>query len=90
MERNYNYRKRMKEKEQKRRKFLYSNVGYFPTMPNQKTDMNSNEYYTEGDLDLRKGYLKRESNKKVRRHRLSHGDSGSNYKKVFNLMYEWY
>lgn len=88
--RNYNFRKKAKLKEQKRKEFLW-NTGYWPTMPNRGIDEDGNEYFMEGSKDVYKQYLKRKANKCVRKADLeSIGSSRGNYKKVFNLPWEWF
>lgn len=88
--RDYNFRRKVKIKEQRKREFLW-NTGYWPTMPNQGVDMSGNKYYIEGDKDVYKQHLKRQANKAVRKAKLeSISSSRSNYKRVFDLPWEWY
>ena len=88
--RDYNYRKRMKDKELHRRKELYHNRGYWPTMPGRKINEKDQEYYVQGQGCNRKKYLKRNASKSVRRAELDSISNGSNYKKVYDLLWEWY
>jgi hypothetical protein len=88
--RDYNYRKRMKDKEMRKRKELYYNRGYWPTMPERRVNEKGQEYYIQGYQCNRKKYLKKYANKSVRRSELDSISNGSNYKKVYDLVWEWY
>jgi hypothetical protein len=88
--RDYNYRKKMKDKEIHRRKELYLNGGYWPTMPRRRINEEGQEYYIQGRECNRKKYLKRYANKSVRKSGLDNINNGSNYKKVYDLPWEWY
>lgn len=86
-ERNYNFRKFHKQKEQQKRAYIYD-TGYFPTMPKMNVGENGESYYTEGSKDLYKQCLKRVANKKVRQAKVV--SNGSHYKKIFDLPWSWY
>lgn len=88
--RDYNFRVKCKKKEQENRKEIYNNRGYFPTIPNRGIGENGEEYYMEGLQSKRKKSLKRTSNKKVRNYKLDGISNGRNYKKVFDLQWNWY
>lgn len=85
----YNFRKQAKLKEQNRRKELW-NTGYWPSMPNQGVGENGEKYYLEGRTGTYKRFLKRQANKAVRRAELGTVGSGKNYRKVFDLEWEWF
>lgn len=87
--RNYNFKRKAKIKEQQRRKELW-NTGYWPSMPNKGVGENGEEYFIEGKTGTYKKHLKRRANKAVRRADLESVGSGNNYKRVFNLEWEWY
>lgn len=88
--RDYNYRKRMEDKANRRRKELWYDRGYWPTMPSRKEDENGNVYYTEGYQCKRKKFIKRQANKAVRRVPLGSLSNGANYKRAFELQWTWY
>lgn len=88
--RDYNYRRKMKKKADKRKKELWFNRGYWPTMPSRKVDEEGQVYYTEGYQCKRKKFLKRQANKAVRQADLESFSNGSNYKRAYNLLWEWY
>lgn len=88
--RNYNYRINAKHKEQSKRKELYSNRGYWPSMPHKGIDENGKEYYTEGFAGRYKKFLKVQANKAVRRAELNSVNSGCHYKKMYELLCQWY
>ena len=84
--RDYNFRKFHKKREQERRALIYK--GYFPTMPKMNIGENGEPYYTEGSKDLYKQFLKRAASKKVRKAKVV--SNFSYYKKVFDLPWIWY
>lgn len=87
--RDYNFRKNNKKKEQERRKEAYES-GYWPTMPCRKEGIGGSSYYLEGGSCRKKQELKRASNRLVRGKNLDEVGSYSNYKKVFDLWWEWF
>lgn len=88
--RGYNFRRKAKIKEQKRRKTIYNDRGYWPAMPSKGIGEYGEEYYTEGFTGIYKGYLKRRASKAVRSADLDSLSSGAHYKRAFDLMWEWY
>ena len=86
--RDYNFRRNNKIKEQERRKEIYK-FSYKPTMPNKGIDEDGNEYYIEGIKSLVKKSLMDLSNKKVRAYK-GKIPSGANYKKIYDLQWNWY
>lgn len=88
-ERNYNFRRANKIKEQKRRALIYE-FGFFPTMPKKSKGNKGKSYYVEGCKDNYKQLLKKTAVKKVRQSNLDEIGNGSDYKKLFNLKWNWY
>lgn len=88
--RDYNYRKNVRQKEKRRLKELYNNRGYRPAMPNKKIDKDGQVYYVEGYQCHRKKYIKKAANKAVRKSKISNINKGSHYKKIYELLWEWY
>ena len=83
--RDYNYRRNMNKKEQRRRAHLARNIGYWGAMPLARVDEDCNEYFVEGDRLGGKQEMLRRSNKILRRAGLEDIGSHSNYKKVYDL-----
>lgn len=88
--RDYNYRKRTKVKEQVNRKTLYNDRGYWPSMPSKGIGENSKEYYVEGHTGTYKKFLKRQASKAVRKARIDSVNSGCHYRKMYELLWQWY
>ncbi len=88
--RDYNFRRNAKLKEQKRRKELWDGPWYWPAMPYRKQDEDGNKYYIEGKTGSYKRFLKRRSNKIIRKLELEKIGDGNNYRKVFPLWWEWF
>lgn len=88
--RSYSYRRQVKAKEQRRRKEIYYNRGYFPTMPIEVVGENGELFYIEGCKSNYKQHLKRVANKAVRKSPLEEVSDGKQYRKVFNLQWEWF
>lgn len=88
IERNYNYRKQMKEREKKRHYFLREKYCCRPRSPKISFNQAGVEYIVEGTSDKKKGFLKKQASKKARVN--MNLSNGANYKKTFALIYEWY
>lgn len=88
-ERDYSFRRANKIKEQKRRALIHE-IRYFPTMPKKSEGNKGKSYYVEGCKDNYKQSLKKIATKKVRQSNLDKFGNGSNYKKLFNLPWNWY
>lgn len=86
--RDYNYRMNVKEKEKKAHMFHYNKYVCRPRSPRIQTDPKGSKYIVEGNPDQRKRFLKKQASKKARRNK--NLSSGSCYKKIYALIYEWY
>lgn len=87
-ERDYNYRRKHQIKAERRKKEI-SKMKFTPSLPYLKYDENGNEYISDGQKSAMKQYLKRQSNKKVRQYN-DYIDDGGNYKKIFDLPWNWF
>lgn len=88
--RDYNYRRHAKEKELKNYKRACECFKYKPRKPKKQQDFKGNFYYVEGSADGRKKFLKRQASKAVRKNRKMKVPKGSSYKKMYELIYQWY
>lgn len=88
--RDYNYRKRAKEKELKNYKKACDLFKYNPRMPKKQQDFKGNIYYVEGRADGRKRFFKKQASKAVRKKKKGKIPKGSSYKKMYELVYQWY
>ena len=86
--RDYNFRKEAKRKEQQRRDFLW-NTGYWPSVPRRQIGKNNTQYYLEGVTGTYKPFLKKRANARVRQFKGQIGN-GAEYKRLYNLVCEWY
>ena len=84
--RDYNFRRKAKIKEHNKRKILWYDRGYWPSMPHKGVDEYGEEYFTEGRTGTYKKFLKRQANKAVRKSELDNVGSGCNYKRAYNLV----
>ena len=87
-ERDYNYRRKHQMKADNRKKAIAC-VKFTPSLPYLRHDENGNEYISDGQKSAMKQYLKRQSNKKVRQYN-DYIDDGGNYKKIFDLPWNWF
>lgn len=88
--RDYNFRRDMKEKEQERREFLVYETGYWPCTPKPAEDESGKKYFTEGAKSVSRSFHKRAANKAIRRAELDSIGSDSNYRKAYDLWWEWF
>lgn len=86
--RDYNFRKQMKEREKRSHYLLYNKYFCRPRSPKIQFNENGVQYIVEGTKDNRKKYLKKQASKRARKHK--NLGNGANYKKTFALVYEWY
>lgn len=87
--RDYNYRRHHKIKEQKRRKKINEINSWVPTSPARKVSENGDEYYIEGDKSLAKQVHKRNARRKTRYRDDDFADNGGEFKKDYDLWWNW-
>ena len=85
--RNYNFRRKAQKKERLKRKQCYG-YGYFPTTPNRAIDPNGNEYFLEGCQSKTKPYIKKISNRKIRK--LSNEEVPMGQRRRVHRYYDFY
>ena len=90
MSRNYNFREKAKKKEQDKMTLSYKIMGCQPSVPRMRENKKGQTYYVQGNTGTYKRFLKKQAAKKSRKIDLEELKSGSHYKKLFGLMWEWY
>lgn len=90
MSRNYNFRKKAKQKEQNKMALSCEIMRCQPSTPRMRETKNGQTYYVQGNTGTYKKFLKKQAAKKSRKIDLEEIKSGSHYKKLFALMWEWY
>ena len=90
MSRNYNFREKAKQKEQNKMALSYEIMGCQPSVPRMRENKKGQTYYVQGNTGTYKRFLKKQAAKKSRKIDLEELKSGSHYKKLFGLMWEWY
>ena len=88
MSRDYNFKKRLKKREQSRRRQIVNSTGYWPTQPKESVNHENHEYYIEGRRSVTKKNLKKLSNRTIRQTQIDKVGNNSNYKKKFDLWWE--
>ena len=90
MSRNYNFREKVKKKEQNKMALSCEVMGCQPSVPRMRKNKKGQTYYVQGNTGTYKRFLKKQATKKSRKIDLEEIKSGSHYKKIFDLMWEWY
>ena len=90
MSRSYKFREKSKQKKQDKMALSYGVMAYEPSRPRRRKNEKGQTYYVQRRTGSYKRFLKKQAAKKYRKIDLEELKSGSQYKRLFDLTWDWY